>query len=310
MPDLTVATERLETGGSTSKYEEVPLPGNFQSLSATTITSSPRKAMPPSPFKPSSAACSPMRRASPGRLSSPSILQRQNSKTFDRRIQFMNGDLPSLESVAPPEPPKPELVEEARQLAAAKALQRFSSDDDESSDDEGESGTFGIPKRKKPRTERTMRRPVSSREARRAREDTEHSHQSAPASAPVHESRVHEVLLAMASIANPSEKDTTSKPSKRKRDEDTMASAVSILTEVCSRSRSTSTEPVVAAPSSNTVPPLDEGSNSAGSKSENTCSQSQSPEVSALAGLRPSQLQADKGCDGYVAALALASGVP
>jgi len=108
-----------------SEYEEVPSAASFQPLSAATINSSPCKS--------ARARCSPLsaRKGSP--RASPSILRRKRS--FDGRMQLLNANekLPSLEAVAPPVI-KPEMVEQAKFLQAARPLQRYSASSGEESD--------------------------------------------------------------------------------------------------------------------------------------------------------------------------------
>jgi len=126
LPVLSVPEVRNE-GPIQSEYEEVPSSASFQPLSAATINSSPCKSL---PARPRSSPLS-ARKNSP--RTSPSILLRKRS--FDGRMQLLNGvnKLPSLEAVAPPVI-KPEMVEEAKFLQAARALQRYASSGDEESD--------------------------------------------------------------------------------------------------------------------------------------------------------------------------------
>lgn len=223
-----------------SEYEEIPSAAAFQSLSASTINSSPCKLAARPHVSP--------HRSRPSPRASPSILKRKRS--FDSRMAMFEGkskgELPTLETVAPPVI-KPEDVAEAKFLQAARALQRYQSSEsgDEIEEEEGNAPVWDGLGYKKARTAQSEVQPSSSRR-RASRSEVQQPPQHEEADRAAEESprgsKVRDVLLAMAEIAQPEGPQNEPSPTDTA-EVSPKESALSMLSKASSGSRPGSTGP-------------------------------------------------------------------
>lgn len=255
-----------------SDYEEVIPATRFKSLSAATINASPCKLLHKSSPCKSNSSLHP----SPSRLSSPSILRRKPS--FAGRILHLNedGKLPVLSTVVPPVIKK-EMVEEARLASAARALEvptideapeQYSSEDDEDCETQprkrARQGPGFSPSRRshsqqsRGRRRSTMGESLSSRAYLEVPPRLDSEEQLGEVESKPQSKALHNVLLAMAEFANPSECKQDPEPPVVNSEETPSMSALSMLRAVSpgrSRSRPNSTEPEPAKPSTSSGAP-------------------------------------------------------